>query len=257
MVHGNSPSSPHVAGSQQTSQEGTTHNKVADQDQSAKPVGTAPVPVEGWQPPVFCKSNFRPYTASTRANGGTAKGEKQQKGGSSSATIRKIARRASVELLEVYQQCKSDFRYTRSLNPRRCLTKPSEPVDANGCDNSDSDLIVYVNDVLVSTSTGRKYVVLDKLGQGTFGQARQPTKPYFMHNCLFLYPATAGTCSHTRTHMTYTYPCPQVVKCQAEDNEHYAIKIIRNKPAYTNQALVENLILNMVLCHIVPCLLAL
>jgi dual specificity protein kinase YAK1 len=178
MVHGKPPSSPNGS-RQQTAQESTAQN-VADQDKSAKAVGTAPVPVEGWQPPVFCKSNFRPYSASTRADGGTAKGEKQKGGSSanSSATIRKIARRASVELLEVYQQCKSDFRYTRSLNPRRCLTKPSEPVDAHGSDNSDSDLIVYVNDVLVSTSTGRKYVVLDKLGQGTFGQARQPTKPF-------------------------------------------------------------------------------
>jgi hypothetical protein len=62
------------------------------------------------------------------------------------------------------------------------------------------------------------------------------------------------THTHTHTKCTHmTHACPQVVKCQTEDNEHYAIKIIRNKPAYTNQALVENLILNMVLCHALPC----
>lgn len=49
--------------------------------------------------------------------------------------------------------------------------------------------------------------MVDKLGQGTFGQ---------------------------------------VMKCETDDKEGYAIKIIRNKPAYTNQALVENLILSMV-----------
>jgi len=63
----------------------------------------------------------------------------------------------------------------------------------------------------------RRYTVVDKLGQGTFGQ---------------------------------------VMKCETDDKEGYAIKIIRNKPAYTNQALVENLILSMVgpenPCHLLP-----
>jgi hypothetical protein len=42
------------------------------------------------------------------------------------------------------------------------------------------------------------------------------------------------------------------MKCQTEDNEFYAIKIIRNKTAYTNQALVENLILSLVRISILP-----
>lgn len=80
------------------------------------------------------------------------RGKKRYGDSTTAVTNRKIARRASIELLEVYQQCKSDFRYTRSLNPRMCLTKPSEPLDATAFDNSEADLIVYVNDVLVSTS---------------------------------------------------------------------------------------------------------
>lgn len=101
---------------------------------------------------------------------------------------------------------RSDFRYQTSLNPRRCLTKPSETV-GDGFDNSEADLVIYVNDELVSTASGKKYVVLDKLGQGTFGQ---------------------------------------VVKCQEENGDVVAVKVVRNKPAYTNQALVENMILSMV-----------
>jgi dual specificity protein kinase YAK1 len=53
-----------------------------------------------------------------------------------------------------------------------------------------------------------RYLILDILGQGTFGQ---------------------------------------VVKCQnLKTSEHVAIKVIKNKPAYYNQSLVEIAILEMV-----------
>jgi hypothetical protein len=178
----------------------------------AKAMPTAPVPVEGWQAPVFYMSNFQPCSTQATDDSGAAKGEKQ-KGGTSHATSRKIARRACIELLEVYQQCKSDFRYTRSLNPRRCLTKPSEPQDPNGFDNNESDLIVYVNDVLMSTNSGRKYVVVDKLGQGTFGQARIPSSTsassierildhHLQYLRLQFFELTQATCAHTGDEMS-------------------------------------------------------
>eukprot|EP00961_Rhodomonas_salina_P232418 3140229-Rhodomonas_salina.2 len=93
-----------------------------------------------------------------------------------------------------------------ALAARRCVLTWKECA-ACRYDNVDADLVVYVNDELVSTASGRKYIVVDKLGQGTFGQ---------------------------------------VVKCKTENEELVAIKIVRNKPAYTNQALVENMILSLV-----------
>ena len=117
-----------------------------------------------------------------------------------------MLRRVTVGLLAVYTKCTAEFKYQASLNPRRCLTLPKE-VEGDGCDNKDSDLVVYVNDELVSTASGRCYVVVDKLGQGTFGQ---------------------------------------VVKCRLADKAiEFAVKIVRNKQAYTNQALVETMMLSL------------
>lgn len=107
----------------------------------------------------------------------------------------------SVYLTELYAMCQPQkFRYLKTTNPKRVLTKPSEPKFNNGCDNEDSDYILYVNDIL-GQEEGRKYVVLDLLGSGTFGQ---------------------------------------VVKCQNLANQLIvAVKVVKSKPAYLNQSLSE------------------
>ncbi|KAK6464002.1 serine-threonine protein kinase, PKA suppressor [Scheffersomyces coipomensis] len=107
----------------------------------------------------------------------------------------------SVYLTESYTICQPrKFQYSKSTNPRRVLTKPSEPKFNNGYDNEDSDYILFVNDIL-GTEEGRKYIVLDLLGSGTFGQ---------------------------------------VVKCQNLTNQSVcAVKVIKSKPAYMNQSLTE------------------
>jgi len=107
----------------------------------------------------------------------------------------------SVYLTESYGICQPrKFQYSKSTNPKRVLTKPSEPKFNNGFDNEDSDYILYVNDILGSDE-GRKYIVLDLLGSGTFGQ---------------------------------------VVKCQNLSNQSIcAVKVIKSQPAYMNQSLTE------------------
>lgn len=107
----------------------------------------------------------------------------------------------SVYITESYGICQpKKFQYQKSSNPKRVLTKPSEPKYNNGYDNEDSDYILYVNDIL-GTEEGRRYIVLDLLGSGTFGQ---------------------------------------VVKCQNLANQSLcAVKVIKSKPAYMNQSLTE------------------
>lgn len=107
----------------------------------------------------------------------------------------------SVYLTELYAMCQPQkFRYLKTTNPKRVLTKPSEPKFNNGCDNEDSDYILYVNDIL-GQEEGRKYVFLDLLGSGTFGQ---------------------------------------VVKCQNLANQlMVAVKVVKSKPAYLNQSISE------------------
>lgn len=97
-------------------------------------------------------------------------------------------------------------------------------------DNEDSDYILYVNDILGGGSTGdsnedatdtqggkgtvgHKYLILDVLGQGTFGQ---------------------------------------VVKCQdMKNHEVVAVKVVKNKQAYFSQSMMEVTILELVsICHL-------
>ncbi|CAO1618048.1 unnamed protein product [Sympodiomycopsis kandeliae] len=109
-------------------------------------------------------------------------------------------------LHHTYHLVNPSFIYELSFNPRRVLTKPSEPKHNNGHDNEDSDYILYVNDWLGSEE-GNRYLILDVLGQGTFGQ---------------------------------------VVKCQnMRTHEIVAVKVIKNKPAYYKQSMMEVTILEM------------
>jgi dual specificity protein kinase YAK1 len=96
----------------------------------------------------------------------------------------------------------SSFKYNRALNPLRVLTEPSERVLNNGFDNVNSNLVMCVNDILHSESGPlRSYRVVETLGEGTFGQ---------------------------------------VVRCEdCSSKASVAIKVIKNKPAYYNQALLE------------------
>lgn len=113
----------------------------------------------------------------------------------------------TVDFLRTYQQCNPSIQYSQSNNPRRVLTKPSVPVKNDGYDNEDFDYILYVNDML-GDKEGSKFIILDVLGSGTFGQ---------------------------------------VVKCRnIKTGEIVAVKVIKNKPAYFNQSMMEVTILELV-----------
>ncbi|KAG1225672.1 hypothetical protein G6F35_003290 [Rhizopus arrhizus] len=112
----------------------------------------------------------------------------------------------TIELKTTYQTCNHSFKYNETNNPRRVLTKPSKPTKNDGYDNEDFDYILYVNDIL-GGAEGHKYVILDVLGSGTFGQ---------------------------------------VVKCRnTKTEEVVAIKVVKNNQAYRNQSMMEVAILQI------------
>jgi len=97
-----------------------------------------------------------------------------------------------------YKSCNSSFKPIHKL-PRRILTQPAEAVLNDGLDNEESNLICRVHDVLECASA--KYVILDMLGCGTFGQ---------------------------------------VFRCQRDGSKDVvAVKVIKNKPAYHAQGRLE------------------
>ncbi|KAI0001321.1 kinase-like domain-containing protein [Russula compacta] len=124
----------------------------------------------------------------------------------SSGTFLSPLRQLTTHITDTYRICNPQFKYESTHNPRRVLTKPSKPAHNEGYDNEDYDYILYVNDWL-GTEEGHKYLILDVLGQGTFGQ---------------------------------------VVKCQdMKTHEIVAVKVVKNKPAYFNQSMMEVTILEL------------
>ncbi|KAK9914736.1 hypothetical protein M0R45_038494 [Rubus argutus] len=114
---------------------------------------------------------------------------------------RPFVARLTKDIVEIYRICNPQFKYSEELNPKRYLTSPSIGVLNDGYDNVNSDLILTVNFVLVNLDTHRRYIVKDVLGHGTFGQ---------------------------------------VAKCWVPETKNFvAVKIIKNQPAYYQQALVE------------------
>ncbi|TFY75898.1 hypothetical protein EWM64_g8114 [Hericium alpestre] len=115
-------------------------------------------------------------------------------------------RQLTTHITDTFHICNPAFKYESTHNPRRVLTKPSKPSHNEGYDNEDYDYILYVNDWL-GAEEGHKYLILDVLGQGTFGQ---------------------------------------VVKCQdMKSHEIVAVKVVKNKPAYFNQSMMEVTILEL------------
>lgn len=110
-------------------------------------------------------------------------------------------------LPSTYSVCDPAFQYNQEKNPRRVLTEPNQPAHNNGYDNANHDYILYVNDIL-GTDENRKYLALNILGKGTFGQ---------------------------------------VVKCQnMATMEVVAVKVIKNKPTFLNQSMMEVSILEWI-----------
>ncbi|EGR29714.1 protein kinase, putative [Ichthyophthirius multifiliis] len=105
------------------------------------------------------------------------------------------------------QNCNNQFQYDKKLIPRRYLTFPNEGLQNDFNDNIESDLIMKVNDTLINSQKQTEYVIHDLLGKGTFGQ---------------------------------------VVRCSIlGQNDVVAIKVIKNKPAYFQQAKSEILLLRL------------
>ncbi|KAL4557281.1 hypothetical protein LXL04_035454 [Taraxacum kok-saghyz] len=115
---------------------------------------------------------------------------------------RPLVSRLTKDIVDTYRTCNPQFYYPEELLvPKRFLTSPSAGVLNDGYDNENSDLVLSVNFALVNPDTHRRYIVKEMLGQGTFGQ---------------------------------------VAKCWVAELERFvAVKIIKNQPAYYQQALVE------------------
>ncbi|KAK7515043.1 kinase-like domain-containing protein [Phyllosticta citriasiana] len=134
----------------------------------------------------------------------------------------------TTHLPATYRICNPNFKYESSRNPRRVLTKPSKGVKNDGYDNEESDYILYVNDILGSEEAGHKY---DALFRRVLPKALRLT--LFRNRYLILDVLGQGTFG-------------QVVKCQnLRTQEVVAVKVIKNRTAYFNQSMMEVSVLDL------------
>lgn len=68
-----------------------------------------------------------------------------------------LVARLTKDIVETYQICNPQFKYSEELNPKRYLTSPSIGVLNDGYDNVNSDLILTVNFALVNLETQRRF----------------------------------------------------------------------------------------------------
>ncbi|KAI8996938.1 kinase-like domain-containing protein [Pilobolus umbonatus] len=115
-------------------------------------------------------------------------------------TCQNLLTRMTIHISDTFKRINPVFDYDSDFNPKRVLTKPGVSMKNDNYDNANSDFILYVHAIL-GEHYSQRYEVIDILGSGTFGQ---------------------------------------VVKCRnLETGELVAVKVIKNKPAYTKQGRVE------------------
>ncbi|KAL4503328.1 hypothetical protein ABPG72_000934 [Tetrahymena utriculariae] len=118
-----------------------------------------------------------------------------------------IVKKCSIYLIDTMKRCNQEFKFDQSLIPRRFLTVPNEGVSNNNYDNEQSDYIMRVKDIIYNDQRKIEYIIEDMLGKGTFGQVAK--------------------CSKNGT------------------NDLFAVKVIKNRPAYFQQAKNEILLLRV------------
>jgi len=163
--------------------------------------------------------------------------------------------RCTLDLLPLFRKCNPAYSWSGQQQPRRVLTSPSQPSATNPHDNINSNLIMSVGDILwhntedthvslnkpppvpKSKTEGlppqryeKSFRVLELLGEGTFGQVVK------VEECLTIVPAVPAVSTQQ----------PNVPTSSGSKHKLYrAVKVVKSKSAYYNQALMEIQILRI------------
>eukprot|EP00603_Paraphysomonas_imperforata_P007950 CAMPEP_0114429316 /NCGR_PEP_ID=MMETSP0103-20121206/9413_1 /TAXON_ID=37642 ORGANISM="Paraphysomonas imperforata, Strain PA2" /NCGR_SAMPLE_ID=MMETSP0103 /ASSEMBLY_ACC=CAM_ASM_000201 /LENGTH=1280 /DNA_ID=CAMNT_0001598629 /DNA_START=214 /DNA_END=4056 /DNA_ORIENTATION=+ len=133
-------------------------------------------------------------------------------------------RQATTKIHELYKRCNPAFKGSGGADsriPARVLTQPSEPLsDAVPYDNKEGNLIARVYDVIEVPGASYHYTIMDLLGTGTFGQ---------VFRCLKEPNEDVDNEAGRR-----------------KPSEVVAVKVVKGKPAYRTQGLLEVKIAKMV-----------
>ena len=137
----------------------------------------------------------------------------------------------------------------QSIIKINALTKPSEPCGNKGQDNINGDLIVRLQDILLDETKGRQrmdeYHVNGSLGEGAYGVVCRCAKRR-AKNTRIQDVTTENNTSTTTTTATSFNSTSNIALSTSIPLKEYAVKVIKNRPAYYNAALNEVRVLQVI-----------
>jgi dual specificity protein kinase YAK1 len=177
-------------------------------------------------------------------------GRQGRKGASSSSLFAHISqqqdaeytplRQATTSIHELYKRCNPAFLGNTSHIPARLLTQPSEPLsEAVPYDNKEGNLIARVYDQISVPGEAYHYTVMDLLGTGTFGQVFRCLKEANE-------PEAAEGEDEGEDEGENEDEDEGEGRRRRRPSEVVAVKVVKGKPAYRTQGLLEVKIAKMV-----------
>ena len=120
----------------------------------------------------------------------------------------------------------------------KCLTNPMEPTSNDGLDNIEGNLIVYKNDYI--RVPNQDIHLHQPYHSRKSPDGKSPSKNKSRSKDTYSHPNPIGTTTYQVIEMLGQGTFAQVFKCRNLDTGQLcAVKIVKNKPAYTRQAAIE------------------
>ena len=216
-------------------QKGTAEEEAKSTSEPARPLAVAAAPSSSNVVPVESTSSRRHAGDAAGSGPSSVSVTVETTSSSSSETDKKEASKS-----DSCSKNNSNNSNKKNKNKEQCLTNPSVPASNGGLDNTDGNLIVRVGDVL---RVPNRNVQVNKRRVGkvnTNGGAAEDSFATNLEDDNIIDIDDETVTEYEVLGLLGQGTFAQVFKCRVSGSgEIVAVKVVKNKPAYTRQAAVE------------------